>query len=255
MSRSDRGEQGGCSQCRGLDALGFEISMAFQPIVDLSDGSVFAQEALVRGSGGESAATVFGQVNDDNLYRFDQACRVKAIELAARLGLGTNLSINFMPNAVYRAESCIQTTLLAARQFGFPVERIIFEITEADRVADRAHLRNIVRYYQQRGFRTAIDDFGAGYAGLNLLAEFVPDLVKLDMDLARGIDGDRTRQAIVRNMVRLCEELGVAVIAEGIETEAELSAISDLGIRLVQGYVLARPAFEQLPAAARSAPG
>lgn len=251
MSDSDSTQRAGCSHCRDLDALGFDISMAFQPIVELEDGTIFAQEALVRGPAGQPAGEIFARLSDENLYRFDQACRIKAIELAARLGLDTNLSINFMPNAVYRAESCIQATLSAAAEHGFPVERIIFEITEADRVDDRAHLRNIVQYYKQRGFRTAIDDFGAGYAGLNLLAEFVPDLVKLDMDLVRGIDGDRTRQAIVRHMVGLCMQLGVDVIAEGIETAAELSAVRDLGIRKVQGYLLARPGFETLPEPAR----
>jgi EAL domain-containing protein (putative c-di-GMP-specific phosphodiesterase class I) len=236
-----------CSQCRDLDALGFEISMAFQPIVDVERATVFAQEALVRGPKGESAASIFAQVDESNLYRFDQACRVKAIEMAARLGLDTFVSINFMPNAVYRAESCIQATLLAAAEHGFPIDRIIFEITEADRVADKAHLRNIVEYYKRRGFYTAIDDFGAGFAGLNLLAEFVPDLVKLDMDLVRAIDTDRTRQAIVRHMLGLCADLGVRVIAEGIETRAEWQVLRDLGVNLFQGYLLARPGFESLP--------
>lgn len=244
--RTDK-PRAGCSQCRDLEALGFDISMAFQPIVDLEQGTIFAQEALVRGPNGESAASVFAQVDESNLYRFDQACRVKAIEMAARLGLDTFVSINFMPNAVYRAESCIQATLIAAAEHGFPVDRIIFEITEADRVTDKAHLRNIVEYYKKRGFYTAIDDFGAGYAGLNLLAEFVPDLVKLDMELVRAIDTDRTRQSIVRHMLGLCADLGVKVIAEGIETREELEVLRDLGVKLFQGYLLARPGFQSLP--------
>ena len=228
--------------------LEFGLSMAFQPIVDVNAGAVFAHEALVRGEGGESAGSVFAHVNEDNLYQFDQACRVRAIEFAARLEMPTRLSINFMPNAVYRPEACIQTTLKAAAEFGFPVERIIFEVTEAEKVTDQGHLRDIVLHYQQCGFLTAIDDFGAGYSGLNLLADFVPDYVKLDMALVRDIDRNPTRQAIVRGLMTMLEELEVGVIAEGVESREEFACLSDLGISLFQGYLFARPGFETLPA-------
>jgi len=93
-------------------------------------------------------------------------------------------------------------------------------------------------------FRTAIDDFGAGYSGLNLLADLQTDFIKLDMALVRGIDRSRTRQAIVRGTVSVCRDLGIATIAEGVETIDELRALMDLGIELFQGYLLARPAFE-----------
>ncbi|WP_430009732.1 EAL domain-containing protein, partial [Methylophaga lonarensis] len=134
--------------------------MALQPIVDVRQKTVFAQEALVRGLAGESAASVFSMVNDSNRYRFDQSCRVKAIKLAAELDVNCMLSINFMPNAVYKPELCIRTTLDAAEQYGFPINQIIFEITESEKIENNDHLRNIVKYYQQQGFKTAIDDFG-----------------------------------------------------------------------------------------------
>jgi EAL domain-containing protein (putative c-di-GMP-specific phosphodiesterase class I) len=119
-------------------------------------------------------------------------------------------------------------------------------------VEDHAHLLSIIRSYREQGFRTAIDDFGAGHSGLNLLAGFQPDLIKLDMALMRAIDRDRVRQAIVRGIVGVAEEIGCEVIGEGIETEEELNTLRGLGIRLVQGFLLARPAFEQLPAWDRS---
>jgi EAL domain-containing protein (putative c-di-GMP-specific phosphodiesterase class I) len=236
----------GCRQCRDGTALGFELSMAFQPIVDVARRQVFAHEALVRGTKGESAASVFEHVSDANRYRFDQTCRCTAIELASRLRMQSLLSINFMPNAVYRPELCIRTTLEAAETFGFPIEQIIFEITEAERIDDQRHLRNIVEYYRARGFRTAIDDFGAGYSGLNLLAEVSVDLIKLDLALVRGIDSDRARRAIVRGICRVAEDLDSTLIAEGVETREELAALRDLGIELFQGYLFARPAFEAL---------
>ncbi|MFP4207737.1 MAG: EAL domain-containing protein [Wenzhouxiangella sp.] len=233
----------GCSRCLDAPPFPVQIAMAFQPIVRLSSGDIFAHEALVRGAEGQSAGEVFSHVTDDNLYQFDQTCRVKAIEEAARIGLETDVSINFMPNAVYQAETCIQRTLQAAAEYGFPLERIIFEVTETDDIPDRAHLRNILDYYKQRGFRTAIDDFGEGYAGLNLLAEFVPDLVKLDMALIRAIDRNPAQCKIVEHMIRLCRDLGSEVIAEGVESKAERDVLRDLGVDLFQGYLFARPAF------------
>jgi EAL domain-containing protein (putative c-di-GMP-specific phosphodiesterase class I) len=218
--------------------------MAFQPIVDMETGDVFAQEALVRGPGNEPAGKIFRRVNDDNRYQFDQACRVRAIELAASLGMESLLSINFMPNAVYQPERCIRTTLQAAEAHNFPIERIIFEITESEKIEDHKHLRDIVLHYQERGFLTAIDDFGAGYSGLGLLAELQTDLVKLDMALIRDIHRDKPRQAIVRGTVQTCDDLGIRVIAEGVESREELETLRQAGIRLFQGYYFARPAFE-----------
>ncbi|MGD9620059.1 MAG: EAL domain-containing protein [Mycolicibacterium sp.] len=235
-----------CAACTDGAGLGFDFSMAFQPIVDTLNGEVFSQEALARGLQNESAAEVFTHVNESNLYRFDQACRVKAIKLAAELGVSTHLNVNFMPNAVYRPELCIRTTLDAAQTYGFPIDRIVFEITEGEYVADVAHLRAIVTDYQQRGFQVALDDFGAGHSGLNWLADLMPDLVKLDMCLIRDIDRDKTRRIICKGVVQVCRELGMGVIAEGVETRDELLCLQDIDVHLFQGYYLAKPSFEGL---------
>ena len=199
---------------------------------------------MVRGPNGESAYTVLSQVTDDNRYSFDQACRVEAIRGAAGLGMKELLSINFLPNAVYQPAACIRTTFEAARLYQFPIEQIIFEVTEGERIVDRPHLVNIVREYRRFGFRTAIDDFGAGYAGLNLLAEYQPDIVKIDMDLVRGIDTSQPKQAIVKGIVSICAALKVRVLAEGIETTAERDFLSSTGIDLMQGYLFCKPAFQ-----------
>lgn len=236
----------GCSECLKSVDLGFDFTMAFQPIVDVKNKKVFAQEALVRGLNNEPAGMIFENVNDKNRYRFDQSCRVKAIKLAADLTIDTYLNINFMPNAVYRPELCIRTTLEAAIKYGFPIDHIIFEVTESEKVEDLVHLREIVKHYKQRGFKTAIDDFGAGYSGLNFLADMQTDYIKLDMALIRDIDKDRIRQAIVRGILQVCCEIGAYVIAEGVETKDELVVLQELGIDLVQGYYFAKPAFQSL---------
>ncbi|HJV07310.1 MAG TPA: EAL domain-containing protein [Chromobacteriaceae bacterium] len=233
-----------CDACRNGQGLDFSFSYAYQPIVDIETRQVFAHEALIRGSNGESASSVLARVNDENRYRFDQSCRVRAIETAAKLDMQTKLSINFMPNAIYRPELCIRTTLQAARDHDFPVERIIFETVEGERINDGKWLAEVLREYQRIGFLTAIDDFGAGFAGLNLLADFQPDIVKLDMDLIRQIDQRPARQSIVRGVARICEELNIDVIAEGVETEDEFLCLQQMGIRLIQGYLFSKPLFE-----------
>ena len=235
-----------CVEYANGEGLDFEFTMAFQPIVNIKTQEIFAHEALVRGLNNEGAGSVFTHVNDDNRYRFDQACRTTAIRLAAQLQMKPLLSINFMPNAVYRPELCIRATLAAAERYGFPVEQIIFEITESEKVEDLVHLHNIVEHYHMRGFKTAIDDFGAGYSGLNLLAEIQTDIVKLDMALIRNIDTRTTNRAIVKGIVQMCNELGSLVIAEGVETTEELIALESLGIELIQGFYFAKPSFESL---------
>ena len=237
-----------CAGCRDGQAFGIPFSMAFQPIVDMRSGAVFAHEALVRGINGEGAASVLSAVDDRNRYAFDQQCRVKAIELAARLfdpADAERLSINFMPNAVYEPRACIRLTLQTAMRTGFALDRIIFEFTENEAL-DSAHILGILQSYRQMGFKTAIDDFGAGHAGLNLLARFQPDIVKFDMDLIRGIDSDRVKRVMLGHLLRMMEDLGIEAICEGVETPGEMAALSDLGIVLMQGYGLARPAFEAL---------
>jgi EAL domain-containing protein (putative c-di-GMP-specific phosphodiesterase class I) len=237
---------GDCGGCGHTERLGFQFDYAYQPIVDLTHRRVYAHEALVRGPQGEGALSVLSQVNEANRYRFDQACRVKAIKNAAQLGMAERVSINFLPNAVYKPEVCIRTTLEAARTHGFPTERIIFEVTEGERVEDGPWLASILREYQRCGFLTAIDDFGAGYAGLTLLADFRPDIIKLDMALVRSVDTSPARQAIARGMVRICAELGIQVIAEGIETPSERDFFLSEGVTLMQGYLFGRPAFRAL---------
>lgn len=238
-----------CKQCVDGAGLDVDFSFAFQPIVDVRTQSVFSHEALVRGLQNQPAAHVLEKISDNNRYRFDQACRVKIVKLAAQLKIpvNVNVNINFYPNAVYKPELCIRTTLAAAKQYGFPINQIIFEVTEGEEIQDHAHLLRIIKEYQRLGFRTAIDDFGAGYAGLNLLAEFQPDYIKLDLKLVRDVDSSRPRQAIVRGIKQVCDELGIQIIAECVETREEYHWLRDAGINLFQGYYFAKSGFETLP--------
>ena len=128
---------------------------------------------------------------------------------------------------------------------GFPLDRIIFEFTENEQL-DTKHILHILRTYRDMGFKTAIDDFGAGHSGLGLLTHFQPDIVKLDMDMIRGIDTDPLRRTIVKHTLHMLEDLAIVPLCEGVETAPELHVLRDLGVSLIQGYVLAKPSFESL---------
>ncbi|HEV7417936.1 MAG TPA: EAL domain-containing protein, partial [Tianweitania sediminis] len=156
-----------CQGCHSGVKLDFDFTMAFQPIFDTRTAAVWGYEALIRGTGGEGAASILNRVQPEQRYKFDQACRVKAIELASRLypegaGKPPRLSINFLPNAVYEPSACLRATLAAARKHQFPREAIMFEFTENEMVRDTGHLQSIIEEYRRQGFVTAIDDFGAG---------------------------------------------------------------------------------------------
>ena len=237
-----------CKLCVSGPDIAF--SMAFQPIIKASTGALFAYEALARGPAGEPASTVLDKTLQKNKYSMDQLCREKAIQVASRLGIlatDADLSINFFPNAVYEPRQCLRRTLNAAEAAGFPLERIIFEITEVEEVRSQEHLRNIMCEYQKMGLRVAMDDFGAGHSGLSLLSVFQPDIIKIDRAMIAHIDERPASLAIVRSIVRICDDLNIQIIGEGIEREQEVRVLCDLGIDLMQGFFFALPAFEALP--------
>lgn len=234
-----------CAACRTETEL-FPFTMAFQPAVDVVAGRIVAHEALVRGPAGQGAGHVLGQLNDQNLYAFDQACRVRAIELAARLGVDCDLNINFLPNAVYEPRACIRRTLEAARRTGFPLDRLTFEIVESERIADLDHIQTIIQEYRRHGFRIALDDFSTGYSGLARLADLRPDIIKIDRALVQGCDQDRVRLAIIAALAGLGAELGIKVVAEGVERAGEAAALRGAGLRFMQGFLFAAPVLEGL---------
>ncbi len=223
------------------------FSYAFQPIVDVDKREVFSYEALIRGPAIEPAFQVLNRVPPNRRYQFDRDSRVAAIGLAAALGLPCRLNLNFLPQGLYVSADSISSTLDAAVRNHIPVDRIILEVTEGEVIADHANFAEQLNEYRRMGLKVAIDDFGAGYSGLNLLADFQPDQVKIDMHLVRGIERHGPRQAIVRAVAQACSDLGIDVIAEGVETVDEYLWFVDQGVSLFQGYLFARPGFECLP--------
>lgn len=224
-----------------------DFSFAYQPIVDTQAGAAYSHEALVRGRNNEPAYQVLRRYSGDTMPAFDAACRAKAIEVAARIGVHTHLNLNFLPSAAFNEATGLDSTIEAANLHSFPLNRIIVEATEGEAISDHATFVKVVNEYRRAGMRFAIDDFGAGYSGLNLLSEFQPDMVKLDMALVRGIESRGPKQAIVRAIAQACVDLGIDLVVEGVETVDEFSWFNALGVHLYQGYLFAKPMFEAMP--------
>ncbi len=222
-------------------------TFAFQPIVNAQSRKIKAYEALVRGPQGESAATIINHITTEDLPRFDELCRSSAMQLAARLGIDCDLNLNLLPQGFHDDRDCLASTLDAAIQFNFFPERLVVEVTEGEVLGNQERFTTLMDVYRGLGMRLAIDDFGSGYSGLNLLADFQPDQIKLDKNLARGIASRGPRQAIVRGILQVCRDLGIELIAEGIETAEEFRWFCGEGVTLFQGYLFGRPGFELLP--------
>ena len=225
------------------------FTMAFQPVWDSETETIYGHEALVRAPGGDNAAAVFSRIRPPARYDFDRLCRLKALERAVEMSVPGLLFLNFLANSVLTRGNAIEATVDAARALGFPPDRIILEFTEKEDVEDMPYLRRNVAANKPSGFRTAMDDFGAGYSGLQLLCRVTPDFIKVDRELIKNIDTDKRRYRIMQSMMDLLLDLGHIVIIEGVETYGEYSALQDLGATRFQGYFLAPPRIDRLTTA------
>ncbi len=231
------------SAVRDLD---LEFSFAFQPIVNARTQAVVSFEALVRGPGGEPSSAVFSKVHRGELHQFDQACQSKAIRMASRLNLQTQLNINLLPKSIFQNGHNIRDTLQVSLESGFPVENIVFEVSETSKLQDYRRMVAIFKTNREFGFKTAIDDFGMGYSGLLLLVEYQPNFIKLDRALIADIHQDNVRQTIVQAMGNICRQLDIEMMAEGVEKAEEYRWLHAAGVNLFQGYYFAKPTFEAL---------
>lgn len=219
----------------------------FQPIVSVETETIIGHEALFRGldrSGGIiSPAKIFAAAKaSELLFQVDLTARTSAIRAAARHQLSTQLFVNFTPTSIYDPEYCLRSTVNAIRDAGLIPQQIVFEVIESEQVADVAHLRRILDYYRKSGFKTALDDVGSGFSSLNLLSDLRPDIMKLDAALTRNVHCDPYKATIAARLLDLARDLGIASIAEGVETREEFEWLRSHGSSFVQGYYFARPA-------------
>ena len=224
-----------------------DFSYSFQPIIDVEKKKIFSYEALLRGKNNESPMEVIQKLFHDDLTTIDNEGLPKAIHLAAYLGLSKLTNLNISPLSIVDNPKLIDNLIVNARKSEIDPEMIILEILERDLVEKPDEFIQIIDAYRSTGINFAIDDFGAGFAGLNLLTYFQPRFIKLDMKLIRDVDHQGPRQAIIRGIKKTCIELGIDIIAEGVETGEEFQWLKNEGIYLHQGYFLAKPTFEELP--------
>jgi len=223
------------------------FSFAYQPIVDIAKGRISSFEALVRGPGAQPAKEVLNSVGSSARYMFDELLRCRAIELACQLGISCRLNLNLMAKGPVMSETAIESALEAADSVGFARDLITLEITESGIIDNVDWFTHCVKRYRKEGVRFAIDDFGKLYAGLNLLADFKPDSVKIDPSLIRDISTRNEKRATIAGIVSSCRALGIELVAEGVESHDEFETCFKTGINLFQGYLFARPGFEVLP--------
>lgn len=219
----------------------------FQPILAADTGALVGYETLLRGRNPDGSIMFPQEIfklatENDLLFQVDRLARETALKCAAEARIAGQLFINFVPTAIYDPVHCLRSTVGWARNLGFDPKRIVFEVVETEHIRDVEHLKRILDYYREAGYRVALDDVGSGYASLNLLAALSPDIIKVDMELIRGIEADQRKQSVFDALVGIARKLGIQVLAEGIETEEELAYVADAGAELVQGYLFARPA-------------
>lgn len=221
------------------------INTVFQPIVRFEDNKVIGYEALSRGPAGteyENPYLLFDAAAEaDVLFELDRLCRKKALINSRSINPGHKLFINCFPTAVHDPEfrDAYLTSFLDEVKIN-PVN-IVLEITEREAIENYELFKEAVSYYSGLGFSIAVDDTGTGYSGLETLFELRPDFIKVDMSIVRGIDKNKVKQELAKALIALSKELNSTVIAEGIETEEELHALREIGVKIGQGFLFAGP--------------
>lgn len=225
------------------------LTTHFQPIVEAGDpgGEVFAYECLLRGLDADGDLVNPGDMFEEAeaaglLFNLDREARVTAIRRAAEYGVESNIFINFNPTSIYDPTYCLRSTMKVFEEVELRPEKVVFEITEGQRVKDVRDLLNIVDFYRDAGFRIALDDLGAGYNSLSLLSKLRPDFVKLDIDLVRDVGVDPYKTKVADKILEMANSLNVAVVAEGVESVQEYDWLNEHGADYLQGYLFARPA-------------
>lgn len=230
-----------------VDMIEEERLFAMMQPIWTADGVLYGHESLLRGREADGATVppglLFKTAEDaDLLFTLDLAARRIGLETIGRVGPdGCKVFINFNPSSIYDPANCLAETAIFIEQAGLAPDDIVFEVIESAEVKDRKHLRGILQYYRDAGFRVALDDVGAGFSGLTMLQELRPDIVKIDMGLIQGVAKDDFKQSIVRHLIELSHEGGAMALAEGIEEEVDRDWLARAGIDLMQGYLLGRP--------------
>ena len=225
------------------------LTIHFQPIVDLKNKEIFGYECLTRGYDDDgkfiSPIEIFDFAKrNDMIFKLDNQARKNAIKMSALKNIKSKIFINFIPTSIYDPANCLRETIKIMNEFNLKPEQIIFEVVESEKINNIAHLKRIMDFYRKEGFLTALDDLGSGYSSLNMFVRLNPDFIKIDQDIIRDIHKEKSKQSIFNALVNIAKDTGTKVLAEGIETKEELEFINSFDIDLAQGYYFAKPTAE-----------
>lgn len=220
------------------------IGVAYQPVVDLAERRVIGYEALTRLPGGEfqSPDLIFKVASDLGvLWSLERLCRKRALESLPELNPQQRLFINVEPDSFYDPWLRSPAFLELLADYGLEPSRVVLELTERAAVKDYVAMRKVLSEVRGLGYPLALDDVGSGYAGLQTIAEIRPDYLKMDMALIRNLHLDPIRRELVRTVGAFADSTGTTLVAEGVETVAELETLAGTGVRCAQGFLFARP--------------
>ncbi len=229
-------------------AKGADCSFAFQPIVDPFMQQIVSWEALVRTPSGDSPQAYFGAQSGQALYASDLQSKQVALAMASALGLQDQpLSLNLLPMTLVNMPDAVAFLLSAIESNGFVPEQITIEFTEREAISRIDEFKHSVRQLKSAGISVTIDHFGAGFAGLQLLAQFQPDRIKINRDLIASVHKSGPRQAIIQSIITCCASLEIQICAVGVELAEEWMWLESAGIAQFQGHLFARPRTGGIP--------
>lgn len=243
-------EHAACSSevlCRHLQEIvdGRQLTAVFQPILDMHQAAVIGFEGLIRGPADSvlhSPVDLFSVARHCGMVaEVEYLSRRIVLESFAKLDFPGKIFLNVSPDVLLQQGSKTGETLKCIEQAGLQPQQVIIELTENAPTLDYQLLRDATEHYRSMGFEIAIDDLGEGFSGLRLWSEIRPNYVKIDKHFIQNIHLDHVKLQFARSIQEIAAKSGARIIAEGIESQAELMAIRDLGIAYGQGYHIARP--------------
>ncbi|MBD8250340.1 diguanylate phosphodiesterase [Pantoea agglomerans] len=228
-----------------------EVSFAFQPIVDPFACEIVSLEALLRGPHGESPLDYFARLSREQLYQLDLRSKKIAFAQAKQLGIeGMTLSINLLPMTLVEVPDAVPFLLDEIAAQGLVPEQIMVEFTENEIISQPEAFEAAIRQLKAAGISLALDDFGAGFAGLSLLTRIQPDKIKIDRTIIADVHKSGPKQAIIHAILKCCSSLEIGVIAEGIEQPEEWMWLEAAGVTQFQGFLFSKPVINGVAAVA-----
>lgn len=228
-----------------------DFSFAFQPIIDPMSQRVIALEGLIRGKDGETPATYFDKFKPEDVYTADLQSKKTAFAMASALGLNHKmLSVNLLPMTLVNRPDAVSFLINEIAAHGLVPEQIIVEFTESEVISRFDTFAQAVKSLKAAGICVAIDHFGAGFAGLQLLSRFQPDRIKISRELITDVHKSGPRQAIIQAIIKCCASLEIMISAVGVEKPEEWMWLESAGIEIFQGNLFARACLNGTPSVA-----